>query len=434
MAVLKLPVMADRLYYADSFLTTFDAAVTDIREVSRSGGQSVWKMAFDRTAFYPASGGQPFDTGLVSATSRNGAVLEIPIDEVDEDESGEVWHYTTKPLIAGTKVHAELAWHRRFDHMQQHSGQHLLSAVFLRELHAKTVSFHLGDESSTVDLASDSIAHSSLERIERLANQIVAEDRPVTTRTVGREEAQALLANGQLRKLPERDGNIRLIEIASLDLNACGGTHVRSTGQIGGIHLRSTERVRQGLRVEFVCGIRAAALTRRDFETLTAAATALSVARRDLPEAVERVLVENKAAAKERLALREQLAELHAIHLHAQAPLVHGLRVIRHEFADRDPEYLKLLAGRISSSATQTLALLASTQREPASVVISRTGDLDFSCGAVLKEILADLGLRGGGSPSLAQGQVFLPDLKALFARIEREARASLKAEKAAAS
>ncbi len=159
--------------------------------------------------------------------------------------------------------------------MQQHSGQHLLSAIFSRELSAHTVSFHLGDESSTIDLNAASIAHASLERVERLANEIIAQDRPLSIRTVTRAEADALLAAGQLRKLPEREGDIRLIEIDGVDLNACGGTHVRSTGQIGGLMLRSVEKVRQGLRVEFVCGLRAVAMARRDFSVLTETAAKL---------------------------------------------------------------------------------------------------------------------------------------------------------------
>src|SRR5271170_1163852 len=205
--------MADRLYYGNSFLTGFDAVVTDIRLVSRTGGEALWQLALDRSAFYPTSGGQPYDKGTLAATSRNGAVLEVPVDEVEEDENGEVWHFTAKPLAAGTPVHAAIDWERRFDHMQQHSGQHLLSAIFSRELVAHTVSFHLGDESSTIDLDTASIAHASLERTERLANQIIAEDRPLSIRTVSREEANAMLAAGRLRKLPEREGDIRLIEI-----------------------------------------------------------------------------------------------------------------------------------------------------------------------------------------------------------------------------
>src|SRR5450755_3802820 len=182
--------MAERLYYADSFLNDFTGHVTDIRELSRNAGQSLWQIALDRTAFYPSSGGQPYDVGTMKATSKSGAVLEIPIESVEEDDHGEVWHYTTKPLLAGTGVRGELDWERRFDHMQQHTGQHLLSAVFARELHAPTVSFHLGDESSTIDLERESFPSASLERVEFLVNQIIAEDRAVAPRVVDRAEAE----------------------------------------------------------------------------------------------------------------------------------------------------------------------------------------------------------------------------------------------------
>ena len=417
--------MVDRLYYADSFLASFDAVVTDIRLVSRTGGEALWQVALNRSAFYPTSGGQPFDKGNLTATSRTGAVLEISIDEVAEDEQGEVWHYTAKPLVAGTAVHAAIDWERRLDHMQQHSGQHLLSAIFSRELGAHTVSFHLGDESSTIDLNSASIAHASLERVERLANEIIAQDPPIIVRTVSRIEAESLLAAGQLRKLPERDGDIRLIEIEGVDLNACGGTHLRSTGQIGGLALRSTEKVRQGLRVEFVCGLRAMAAARRDFKLLTEAAAALSIPASQLPESIERLLAETKHAAKERQKMREEIARYEAAELLAGTPVHEGVRIVRRLFADHDGDYIKLLASKLAAGSG-TVALLASTQQEPASVVFAHSAELKFSCGELMKSALAEIGLRGGGSPTMAQGQVPRDALDALFDRLEVDARGSM--------
>jgi len=414
--------MVDRLYYGDSFLTNFDAVVTDIRLVSRTGGEALWQVALDRSAFYPTSGGQPFDKGSLTATSRNGAILEIPIDEVAEDEQGEVWHYTAKPLVAGTQVHAAIDWERRLDHMQQHSGQHLLSAIFSRELGAHTVSFHLGDESSTIDLNAASIAHASLERVERLANEVIAQDRPVSIRTVTRAEADAFLAAGQLRKLPERDGDIRLIEIEGVDLNACGGTHLRSTGQIGGLALRSIEKARHGTRVEFVCGLRAVAAARRDFSVLTEAAGALSVASSQLPQSIERLLAETKHATKERQKLREEVARHEASELLAQSLVHDGFRIVRKQFADHDADYVKLLASKLAAGAG-TIALLASTQQEPASIVFARSAEAKFSCGELMKAVLADLGIRGGGSATMAQGQIPRAAVDALFDRLENGAR-----------
>jgi len=398
--------MSERLYYSDSFLTSFSARVADIRELSRTEGQSVWQIALDRTAFYPTSGGQPHDMGILKATSRSGAALDVPVAAVEEDEQGEVWHHTLKPLLAGTEVRGEVDWARRLDHMQQHSGQHLLSAIFARELQAPTVSFHLGEASSTIDLAVDALAHHSVERVERIANELIAEDRALTVRNVGRAEADALLAAGELRKLPERAGTIRLIEIADCDLNACGGTHVRSTGQIGSLLIRGVERVRQGVRVEFVCGLRAVTAVRQDYSALTRSASLLSMPRAEVPAGVERLVAEAKANAKELQKLREELATYHAIRLAVEEQIVDRLRLVRRTFADRDVEYVKLLASRLVATVPQTVALLVSAQQEPALVVLARSRDLDFHAGNLMKEALAALGLRGGGSPDLAQGQV----------------------------
>jgi alanyl-tRNA synthetase len=413
---------ADRLYYNDSFLASFDATVTDIRLVSRSGTEALWQIALDRSAFYPTSGGQPCDRGTLTATSRAGAVLEVPIDEVREDEAGEVWHFTSKPLVAGTPVRASIDWRRRLDHMQQHSGQHLLSAIFSRELGANTVSFHLGEETSTIDLATASIADATLERVETLANEAVAEERSFSVHSVTREEAEGLLAAGRLRKLPEREGDIRLVEIEGIDLNACGGTHVRSTGQIGGIALRSTEKVRNGLRVEFVCGLRAVAAARREFALSTAAAAVLSVGKGDLLAAIQRLQAELKQGAKERQKLRDGLAQFEAAQLISQTTSQAGFRVIRRQFAEHDAEYVKLLASKLVTDPA-TVALLASTRQEPASVVIARGAALKFSCGESIKKALETRGLRGGGSPTLAQGQIGAGELDGLLDELEAAIR-----------
>jgi alanyl-tRNA synthetase len=418
--------MTERLYYSDSFLKSFSSRISDIRELSRTDGQSVWQVALDRTAFYPTSGGQPHDLGVLTATARSGAVLEIPVVGVEEDEHGEVWHHTLKPLLAGTEVRGEIDWTRRLDHIQQHSGQHLLSAVFAWELHAPTVSFHLGEASSTIDIAVESLAHHSLERVEHIANELIAEDRAVTMRTVDRGEADSLLAAGTLRKLPEREGTIRLIEIADYDLNACGGTHVRGTGQIGGLLIRGVERVRQGMRIEFVCGLRAVAAARADFTALTRGASLLSMARAEVPAGIERILADAKAGAKEGHKLREELATYHAIRLAIEEQIVDHLRVVRRVFADRDAEYVKLLASRLAASVPQTVGLLVSTHRDPALVVLVRSGDLEFHAGNLLKEALAALGLRGGGSADLAQGQVPGQQIEGLLDALGRSIRSGM--------
>jgi alanyl-tRNA synthetase len=432
---------AERLYYADSALTHFTATVTDIRERSRTGGTSLWQIALDRSAFYPTSGGQPHDTGTLAATAPSGARLEAPIVDVEEDEHGELWHLTQKPLLAGTQVEGRIDWARRLDHMQQHSGQHLLSALFYQELGAFTVSFHLGDTVSTIDLNTESLTPSALANIEQLANSIVAEARPVAHRAVTRAEAEHLLEEGKLRKLPQRGGDIRLIVIPAapdadlnaapdLDLNACGGTHVASTSQIGAVLIRGTERIRQSTRVSFLCGNRAIAAARADDALLTQLGREVSVGRADLPAALARRKAEIRAAGKERQALREDLANYHASRLLVedpphQDPPQPDLRIVRRIFPDRDPDYIKLLASRLISAAPHTVALLASTQSQtpqqtgqpaqpanspatnsPATVVVGCSQDLGRNAGELLRAALATAGGRGGGSATLAQGLV----------------------------
>ena len=403
----------ERLYYTDSFLKSFSASVSDVRELSSTNGESVWQIALDRTAFYPTSGGQPNDNGLLRAHSRGGTSLEVAVDSVAEDEHGQLWHLVRKPLALGTQVEGHIDWQRRFDHMQQHTGQHLLSAIFLSELSASTVSFHLGDAVSSIDVTGGPFAHHSLERVERLVNEVLAEDRPVSVRHVSRAEAESMLAAGHLRKLPERPGDIRLIEIEGIDTNACGGTHVRSTGQIGALLLRGAERVTRGVRVEFVCGLRAVRNARADAAIISQTTAALSVPAADIPAAVERLRAEFRTATKERQRLREELADYHAARLAVEVPIENRLRLVDRIWRDRDPDYLKLLASRLTAAAPSTIVMFAA-EADPAFVVLARSLDFGFDCGRILREALSQLGLRGGGSADFAQGEVPLMQLPAL--------------------
>ncbi|HUV97848.1 MAG TPA: DHHA1 domain-containing protein [Acidobacteriaceae bacterium] len=427
--------MTERLYSTDSFLTNFDAVVTDIQEVSRASGQSLWRVALDRSAFYPTGGGQPYDTGTLIATSRSGAELTAEIVDVEEDDLGEVWHHTAKPLIAGTAVRGSIDAARRLDHMQQHSGQHLLSAAFIEICGARTVSFHLGETSSTIDLDVDNLTTATLEKVEERANQIIAEDRPVTVSVVPRAHAETLLAAGELRKLPPRQGDLRIITIADFDRNACGGTHVRSTGQIGGLHLRGLEKVKQGLRVEFVCGLRAACTARNDFNRLTEAARQLSVGFEEVPQAIQRLQADAKQAAKHTLKLTNELAQYQAAELIAQTPIEAGLRMIQLQLTAAnqvDASYAKMLASKIAAQAKQTVAILGwkpEDSASPATVVLSRSADLAFDCGTVLRTTLATHSGRGGGSKDMAQGSVPLEKLQTVLDELAAHCQVSIAAK-----
>jgi alanyl-tRNA synthetase len=409
---------SERLYHSDSFLSKFTGCVTGVRELAGGDGELAWQLALDHTAFYPTGGGQPFDRGQLSATLRDGTVLKVPVEQVEEDEEGTVWHYVRKPLAVGTYVEGQIDWERRFDHMQQHTGQHLLSAVFWRELHLPTISFHLGEGISTIDLTSGPLVQPSVEHVERIANEIIGEDRPVSTRCVSRGEAEAMLAAGQLRKLPERQGTIRLIDIADCDNNACGGTHVRSTGQIGGLQLRTVERVSRGVRVEFVCGLRAVRAARADLAVLHEASALLSTAATELAPTVRRLLTEGKANVKEGQKLREELAVFQAERLALEVPIENGLRFVVRAWRDRDRDYVKLLASRTVKAAPRTAVIFCANDADPGRVFVARSSDLDFNCGQILRESLAHLGLRGGGSEDLAQGEVPVEQEAALRASV----------------
>uniref|UniRef100_A0A7V5CU56 Alanyl-tRNA editing protein n=1 Tax=Acidobacterium capsulatum TaxID=33075 RepID=A0A7V5CU56_9BACT len=413
----------ERLYYNDSLLVTFTATVTDIREYSRDDRQSLWQVALDRSAFYPTSGGQPFDLGLLRATSRLGNVLELPVVAVEEDEHGEVWHFVQKPLISGTQIEGLVDWPRRLDHMQQHSGQHLLSAVFARELGAHTLSFHLGEETSSIDLDCTALDESALTRMERIANEQIAENRPVRVRQVTRAEAETLLAAGELRKLPERDGDLRIIEIEEYDRNACGGTHVQATGQIGSLLIRGTEKVTRGLRVHYVCGLRAVKAARHDAEILAVTAAQLSVGAPDVPASVERLRSEAKASAKVNHKLREELAHYQAAQIAVEVPIQNGLRWVDRVMNDRDADYLRMLASSLVAAVPRTIALLSCVQGQTARLVLASSLDLNLHCGEAMKRVLAHFGLRGGGSPGLAQTDVPLGQLAEVRAALQTELR-----------
>jgi alanyl-tRNA synthetase len=403
-------------------LTEFTAVVTDVRlERREADGAQRWQIALDRTAFYPESGGQPWDTGRLEATAKSGARLEVAVLSVVEDDAGEVWHTCAKPLLEGTGVRGVVDAARRLDHRQQHTGQHLLSAVFLQELQAATVSFHLGAESSTIDLAGESVAtltREDLVRVEERVNALIAEDRPLHVHRVERAEADAMLARGALRKLPERAGAMRLLEIEGVEFNACGGTHLQSLGAIGGLTIRRTEKVRQGLRVEFCCGLRAVRAARMDYDILSGLAALLSVGAAETTARVQAVLDEQKSAGKERRSLLERMAGFEAqaalgvvardaaVHDTAACDAVEDHPFFRYVLSSGDAAYAKLVALQCVTRRPSLVVLVLVTNVERTDVVLARGAGSAVHCGQMLKAALDSLGSRGGGSAELAQGSL----------------------------
>jgi alanyl-tRNA synthetase len=394
--------VTERLYYRNSFLHEFDAEVLDI--VSPSDSDPRPAMILDRTAFYPTSGGQVFDTGWILPTETREPNHRLRVVEVTERNDGQILHIleNAESIQKGTRVHGLVDVDRRGDHMRQHSGQHVLSAAFLRRFNLATVSFHMGAESCSIDLDTKTLTSAQVEAAEGLANDIVTEDRAVSVRFVTPEEARCL----GLRKIPpvERD-QLRLIEVHDFDLTACGGTHVVATGQIGCILLRKTERTRQGLRVEFVCGKRAVAAARRDYAVLAEAGGLLSSHIWDVPPQIRKMQEESRASRKSREQLLEELADLYASRLLLETPQTRGRKIIVRTFLDRDLTFIKLLAQRLTRQSSGVVTFLGITSNRPALVFAQSPGQ-PFDMGELMKELLARRGGRGGGSKDMAQGAV----------------------------
>ena len=283
--------------------------------------------------------------------------------------------------------------------MQQHSGQHVLSAAFEKLYSFSTVSFHMAKGSCTIDLEAGAVTAKQLEEAETLANQVIAEDRQVEIRFATPEQARTL----GVRKIPaaERE-TLRLIEVHDFDLNACGGTHVQRTGQIGGLLLRKTEKVKRGIRVEFVCGLRAVHTARRDFETLTEAAAVFSTHIWEVPQQVRKSLDEIRSAQKAQHRLLEDVAELQARQMLQSAPERGGHKIVVQFFPERDLGFIKMLAQKLTKSGN-TVALLSCGGPQP-SLVFAQTPGLPSDMGALMKQTVQDLGTRGGGNRDMAQG------------------------------
>lgn len=389
--------MTERLYYADSYLTDFDATI--LRVESQDGRRAV---VLDRTAFYPTSGGQPFDTGQLGSARV--------VDVVDGDD--EVIRHVIEGELEPGPVHGKIDWHRRFEHMQQHTGQHVLSAAFDRLVGARTESFHLGSASSTIDL-NRSLSAAEIERAETEANQVVWEDRQISVRYASAEEATGL----PLRKESLRTGTLRLIEIPGFDISACGGTHVASTGAIGTIAVSSSERFRGGTRVEFVCGVRTLDAHRVLRDAVAASIRVLSVLPAELPAGIERLQSEAKDLKRQIKDLHSRLAGFEGAALADSAQLYGAVRAVVTAIEGTDQAGLKALAAAITVRNGHVAALFSAPA--PSAAVIARAADSTVDCAALLKKLIERFGGRGGGRPDLAQGGGLqgAPDDVVAFAR-----------------
>jgi alanyl-tRNA synthetase len=374
--------MTDRLYYTDPYLTEFDARIVEVRE--HAGRPAI---VLDRTAFYPASGGQPFDTGVLGSAR---------VVEVIDEEDGSILHIVDGNPAAGP-VTGRIDWPRRFEHMQQHTGQHVLSAAFDRLLQVRTVSFHLGSEVSTIDLARE-VTPAEITRVEDAANEVVWSDRPVTVRFVDAADAAAL----PLRKESSRAGLLRIVEVDGFDVSPCGGTHVARTGSIGLVAVSSWERFKGGSRIAFRCGVRALDAHRRLRDIVAAGARLMSAGADELPHGIERLQAEHRELGRRIKDLEGRLSVHEADALAARAEVFGSSRVVIAELAGKDPNALKTIAQHVASHGGTAAVLL--TASSPVSLAIARAADVPIDAAALLRALIATFGGRGGGRPELAQG------------------------------
>jgi alanyl-tRNA synthetase len=372
-------VTTERLYYLDSYLTDFTAKVVD----SSADGRRIY---LDRTAFYPSSGGQPYDLGRLGGQE----IVEVA------DEGDRIAHITESAVLAGA-VSGQIHWPRRYDHMQQHTGQHLLSAVLIEMFGFQTLSFHLGDEVSTIEISTKEITEKQIEEAERHSNELAREGRPVR---IAFEDAQDVKG---LRKPSERPGTLRIIEIEALEKSACGGTHVRSLAETLPVQIRKIQKVRGNVRLEFVCGQRATRRAKQDFRVVQELSRQSATPIDNLPEYLAAHRKRLGEAEQERQLLSEGLAQREGRQAYALTdPSGDG---IRRAFwlVECIDEIVRTKALAYVAGA-KSLVLVRGAQ--PAGVLLACSSDSGIDAGAILKQTLARCGGRGGGSGTLAQGSV----------------------------
>jgi len=385
-----------RLYYDDSFLQNFTARVITCASSepfrTPSGTRPAWEVILDRTALYPSSGGQPHDLGKLG---------EAQILDVREDGE-DIVHIVDREVPAGS-VDGCVDWPRRFDHMQQHTGQHLLSAIFLEHFGLATVSFHLGAELCTIDLRGPEPSLDVLHGAQRATNAAIFQNRPVNVRYGTADQ----LAQQGVRKEVDRKGILRAIEIEATDLQPCGGTHVRGTGQIGLVLVRRCTKIRQDWRVEFACGVRAEKLATEDYQLTRAIAERLSCSPEEAVAGIEKSVAERDAGAKNLRAALQQLAEARAkLMLGLTQPGASGLRCVASLLHEENPELLLPLATELAKNEN-TVALLI---HEPSGQLVfgqSMAAAVDLS--ALLKQVLAAIPGKGGGTRDFVRAKLADP-------------------------
>ena len=377
-------MMTKRLYYTDAYATRFEGIIVD--RLDTPDGPAV---ALKETFFYPDSGGQPHDLGTIDG---------IPVTRVTE--KGEVVLHILERFPEKDTVECRIDVDRRHDHMQQHTGQHILSAAFLDTADAQTLSFHLGASRSTIDLDHAPIAPGVVSDVERKANRAVRRGHSIRSYFVKSEEAERL----ELRKEPKVEGILRIVDIEDFDRQACCGTHPKTTAEVGPIMIRAMERFKGGTRVEFVCGDRALRDHKTSVERIRSLARVLSCPEEDLVETATKLAEEKKGLAKQIQSLREELLQNRAENWLEEAEQIADFKVLVREVEDVNPGELRLLTIFLTKDPSR-VALLGARAQGRAHLVFgcsANTPGMDMA--ALLRKVVPSVNGNGGGSPHMAQG------------------------------
>jgi len=397
-----------RLYYDNAYQQNFEARIRSCDPTgpvsTESGARAAWEVLLDQSAFYPTSGGQPFDWGMIG----EARILDV------REEDDEIVHIVDREVTVGATTGC-IDWLRRFDHMQQHTGQHLLSAMFQERYGLPTISFHLGGEINTIDLRGQEPAQDVLSGAQHAANAVIFQDRPVTVRY----GTAAELAELGVRKEVDRQGILRAIEIEGADLQPCGGTHVKSTGQIGMILVRRCTKIRQDWRVEFVCGRRAERAASGDYQLLRTVADRLSCAPDEIPGAIDKSAAERDASFKGLRAAMQQLGEARAkLLVQSCAPNEKGIRIIVESMGEENPELLLPLATEIAKNE-KCIALLV--HEGTGQLVFAQNASAGSDLNAALKQLLGELPGKGGGTKDFVRARLADPSKSGAALEVARQ-------------
>jgi alanyl-tRNA synthetase len=373
-----------KLYYHDPYIKSFSAEI--VKQESDQAGNCY--VVLNQTAFYPTGGGQPFDTGTIAAQKV------INVEEID----GEIRHYLEAPITdLVSQVEGSIDWDRRFDHMQQHLGQHILSAAFEQLFDYETIGFHLGNEIVTIDLDTEALTDDEIEKVENLSNQIILENRPIEVKWVTQDD----LSQYPLRKETKVKENIRLVIIPDFDYNGCGGTHPKATGEVRAIKILDWERQKKKVRLQFICGDRMISQLGQKQKVLLQLTKLLNAPEQDMEQTVVRLLEQRKAVEKSVEQLKEELLEYEAkelIHKHK------AVKVVSESFENRTIQELQKLARMLVAKDEHALALLVSHQDDRLQLVCARGSARTENMKSLAQAAFSLINGKGGGNDSFAQG------------------------------